>query len=192
MQEKGRIKMARVYVFLADGFEEIEALTPVDLLRRAGVETKTVSIMDGKRVVGSHQIAVEADLTLEEADFESVQVLVLPGGLPGTTNLGACKLLVEKLKQFAANEEKKVAAICAAPSVLGENGILQGKKAICYPGWEEKLLGADVQAGAKVVIDGNVITSRGMGTAMDFGLTLVAELTDEETAKKLAAGTQYA
>lgn len=184
--------MARVYVFLADGFEEIEALTPVDLLRRAGVETKTVSIMDGKRVVGSHQIAVEADLTLEEADFESVQVLVLPGGLPGTTNLGACKLLVEKLKQFAANEEKKVAAICAAPSVLGENGILQGKKAICYPGWEEKLLGADVQAGAKVVIDGNVITSRGMGTAMDFGLTLVAELTDEETAKKLAAGTQYA
>lgn len=183
--------MAEVYVFLADGFEEIEALTPVDLLRRAGVDVQTVSIMEGKQVNGSHKIRVEADLMLTEADFENVSVLVLPGGLPGATHLGECEKLVEELKRFAGQPAKKVAAICAAPSVLGQNGILNGKKAICYPGFEDKLTGAFVQAGAKAVVDGNVITSRGMGTAIDFGLALVAELRGNETAEKLAAGIQF-
>ncbi len=184
--------MAQVYLFLANGFEEIEALTPVDLLRRAGIEIQTVSITAEQRVTGSHGITVEADLTLEEADFDQAQVLVLPGGLPGTTNLGGCPVLTEELKRFAADKTRKVAAICAAPSVLGELGILKGKRAICFPGWEEKLEGAQVQAGAKAVIDGNVITSRGMGTAVEFSLALVQELKDRETAEKLAASIQFA
>lgn len=185
------LNMAKVYVFLADGFEEIEALTPVDLLRRAGVEVQTVSIMEGKQVTGSHQIRVEADLMLAEADFESVSVLVLPGGMPGAAHLGECGKLLEELKRFAGQPEKKVAAICAAPSVLGQNGILNGKKAICFPGFEDKLIGAEVQTGAKAVVDGNVITSRGMGTAIDFGLALVAELCGREKAEKLAATIQF-
>lgn len=183
--------MAEVYVFLADGFEEIEALTPVDLLRRAGVEVQTVSIMERQQVNGSHKIKVEADLMLAEADFESASVLVLPGGLPGATHLGECEKLVEELKRFAGQPEKKVAAICAAPSVLGQNGILNGKKAICFPGFEDKLTGADIQTGAKAVVDGNVITSRGMGTAIDFGLALVAELRGNDVAEKLASGIQF-
>ena len=183
--------MAQVYVFLAEGFEEIEALTPVDMLRRAGVETQMVSITEERKVTGSHGIAVEADLVLTEADFENTQVLVLPGGLPGTTNLGNCEKLVAELKRYAADPESKVAAICAAPSVLGLNGILEGKDAICYPGWEEKLIGARVQTGAKAVVDGNVITSRGMGTALDFSLALIRELKGAETADKLAAAVQF-
>lgn len=183
--------MAQVYVFLAEGFEEIEALTPVDMLRRAGIEVQTVSVMGDRKVTGSHRITVEADLTLAEADFETAQVLVLPGGLPGTTNLGSCEKLVTELKRYAAAADRKVAAICAAPSVLGQNGILEGKSAVCYPGWEDKLTGAQVQAGAKAVIDGNVITSRGMGTAIDFSLALIQELKDKETADKLAAAVQY-
>ena len=183
--------MAQVYVFLAEGFEEIEALTPVDMLRRAGIEVQTVSVMENRKVTGSHRITVEADLTLAEADFETAQVLVLPGGLPGTANLGSCEKLVAELKRYAAAADRKVAAICAAPSVLGQNGILEGKRAVCYPGWEDKLTGAQVQAGAKAVIDGNVITSRGMGTAIDFSLALIQELKDKETADKLVAAVQY-
>ena len=183
--------MAQVYLFLANGFEEIEALTPVDLLRRAGIEIQTVSITADRMVTGSHGIAVEADLTLEEADFERAQVLVLPGGLPGTTNLGNCLVLTEELKRFAAEERRKVAAICAAPSVLGQLGLLKGKRAICFPGWEEKLEGAQIEEGAKAVVDGNVITSRGMGTAVEFSLALVKELKDRETAEKLAASIQF-
>lgn len=183
--------MALVYIFLAEGFEEIEALTPVDMLRRAGVETRTVSITEENKVTGSHGITVETDLVWSQADFDEATVLVLPGGLPGTTHLGECAPLVEQLKAFAASQEKKVAAICAAPSVLGLNGILEGRKAICFPGWEDKLLGAEVQAGARAVVDGNVITSRGMGTSLDFSLALITELVNQETAEKLAATVQY-
>lgn len=183
--------MAQVYLFLAEGFEEIEALTPVDILRRAGISVSTVSITPERRVVGSHGIAVEADLSLEEADFEEAEVLVLPGGLPGTTNLGNCKMLADELCRFAADSTKKVAAICAAPSVLGQLGLLQGKRAVCYPGWEEKLTGADVQAGAKAVVDGNVVTSRGMGTAVDFSLALLSQLQGQEAAEKMAAAIQF-
>ena len=107
------------------------------------------------------------------------------------TNLGNCLVLTEELERFAAEERRKVAAICAAPSVLGQLGLLKGKRAICFPGWEEKLEGAQIEEGAKAVVDGNVITSRGMGTAVEFSLALVQELKDRETAEKLAASIQF-
>ena len=124
--------MSRVYVFLADGFEEIEGLTVVDILRRAGVDTTTVSIMERRNVMGSHKIPVMADACFGEVDFSEGELLVLPGGMPGTRYLGECRPLTELLLQFF-REGRKVAAICAAPSVLGGLGILEGKKAACYP-----------------------------------------------------------
>lgn len=181
--------MSRVYVFLADGLEEIEGLTVVDILRRAGVETRTVSISGNRKVVGSHQIPIEADILIEEADFEEAELLVLPGGMPGTLHLGACKTLTDQLVKFAA-EGKKVAAICAAPSVLGDLGILKGKKACCYPGFEPRLAGAEVVY-EEVALDGNVTTSRGMGTAIPFALNLVAQLVSEEKAVELKKGIIY-
>ena len=186
------MEMSRlVYLFLADGFEEIEALTPVDLLRRAGVEVQTVSVTGKKEVMGSHKIPVICDTTFEEINPEDADVLVIPGGLPGTTTLAAHEGLGEAFKAAAANPEKKVAAICAAPSVLGGLGILNGKRAICFPGWEDKLTGAQIIEGARVVVDDNVTTSRGMGTAFDFGLSLVAQLVSEEKAEELAETTQF-
>lgn len=182
---------AGVYVFLAEGFELVEALMPVDMLRRADIPVQTVSITASRQVTSSNKVSVEADLALAEADFALAEALVLPGGLPGTTNLGACPLLVEKLKEFAADPSKKVAAICAAPSVLGQNGLLAGKRAICYPGWEDKLEGAVVQPGAKAVVDGNIITSRGMGTAMEFSLALITELAGGEAAARVASAVQF-
>lgn len=181
--------MTKVYVFLADGFEEIEGLTVVDLLRRAGAEVTTVSINGTKKVCGSHNIRLEADALFEETDYSDAAILVLPGGMPGTKHLGAHKGLTELL--LKANEAGGgIAAICAAPSVLGDLGILKGKKAVCYPGFEERLAGADVQA-CSVVTDGNVTTSRGMGTAIDFSLELVKRLFGAEKAENLAKAIVY-
>lgn len=182
--------MAKVYIFLADGFEEIEGLTPVDILRRGKVEVSTVSIMGRKEINGSHGIKVEADELFEEADFSDGAMLVLPGGLKGTNNLMAHEGLKKLLFEYDA-AGKYVCAICAAPSVLGVNGLLKGKKAICYPGFEEKLEGATVIPGAKEVHDGNFVTSRGMGTAMDFSLKLLELMTDAGTAEKIASGVQF-
>ena len=135
--------MSEVCVFLADGFEEIEGLTVVDLLRRAGIETRTVSIMGQEEIQGAHGIIVKADSLFENTDFSEVKMLVLPGGMPGTIHLKEHKGLEELILKH--NEEKKyLAAICAAPTVFGGMGILKGKKAICYPGMEEGLTGADV------------------------------------------------
>lgn len=181
--------MSRVYVFLADGFEEIEGLTVVDILRRAGVDTQMVSISGNLTVTGSHKIAVQADLGIQEAEFASADLLVLPGGMPGTTNLGACEALTEQLVRFY-KEGKKIAAICAAPSVLGDLGLLKGKKAVCYPGFEERLMGAEVLY-EKVAVDGNVTTSRGMGTAIPFALALVEQLVSKEKAEELKKGIIY-
>lgn len=181
--------MSRAYVFLADGFEEIEGLTVVDILRRAGVETSMVSITDRLQVTGSHQIPIRADVCIQEADFDSAELLVLPGGMPGTLNLGQCRALTERLVQFH-KEGKKVAAICAAPSVLGDLGILEGKKACCYPGFEERLKGAEVVFD-EVAADGNVTTSRGMGTAIPFALALVEQLVSKEKAMELKKGIIY-
>jgi len=181
--------MSRVCVFLADGFEEIEGLTVVDILRRAGVDTQMVSITEKRMVTGSHAISVQADICLREADFSATELLVLPGGMPGTLHLGECQMLTELLVQFSESG-KKVAAICAAPSVLGDLGILKGKKAVCYPGFEKRLSGAEVVYD-KVAEDGNVTTSRGMGTAIPFALSLVSQLVSEKKAQELKNGIIY-
>lgn len=181
--------MTKIGVFLADGFEEIEGLTVVDVLRRAGVEVTAISIMGRKEIYGAHQIAVLADELFENIEFESLHGLVLPGGMPGTTNLGAHDGVKKQIKEFA-EEGKMVAAICAAPSVLGENGILKGKKAVCYPSFEEKLNGAEVLF-QETVQDGNVITSRGMGTAISFSLSIIEYFINKEKAEEIAEAIIY-
>lgn len=181
--------MGRVYVFLADGFEEIEGLTVVDILRRAGVETSMVSITDDLQVIGSHQIPIRTDICIKDANFDDAELLVLPGGMPGTLHLGQCRILTDQLVRFS-KDGRKVAAICAAPSVLGDLGILKGKRACCYPGFEERLAGAEV-AFDKVTVDGNVTTSRGMGTAIPFALALVEQLVSKEKAAELKKGIIY-
>ena len=173
--------MAEVLLFVADGTEEIEALTVVDLLRRVGVEVDIVSIEDSIEVEGSHAIIIKADKMLCEAKWEEAKMLVLPGGMPGTNRLMACETLVEKLKEF--NEQGKfLAAICAAPMVLGVNGILEGRNATSYPGFEDKLIGANCVTDA-VAADGNVITSRGLGTAIEFSSAIITALRDDAVAK---------
>lgn len=181
--------MEKAYVFLADGFEEIEGLTVVDILRRAGADTQTVSVMGRKEITGSHRITLQADLVFEETSFEDGTLFVLPGGMPGTKHLGAHEGLTSLLKKAAA-EGKRVAAICAAPSVLGDLGLLEGKHAACYPGFEDRLKGAQVEF-TPVVTDGNITTSRGMGTAILFALSLAAQLTGTEKAEELAKGIIY-
>jgi len=178
-----------IYLFLADGFEEVEALAVVDLLRRSGLGCNMVSIMGREEVTGSHKITVKADLLIQDADFDSADILILPGGMPGTTNLGNCEILTEQVKAFAVSE-KPLAAICAAPGVLGQCGVLQGKRAACYPGCEGNLIGAQIVY-EEVVQDGNIITSRGMGTAIPFGLAIVGMFLGEEEAKKLEKGIVY-
>ena len=163
-----------IYVFLADGFEEVEALTPIDLLRRAELEVVTVGVT-GKTVTGSHGIAVAADITAEEVDMNrDVQMLVLPGGMPGTLNLEKSEI-VRACIQVAMTREIYLAAICAAPSILGHMGLLEGKKAACYVGFEEQLTGATATKEA-VVQDGRFITARGAGVALPFALKLTEVL----------------
>lgn len=181
--------MKTVYVFLAEGFEEIEALTPVDLFKRAGVSVKMVAIGDDLMVTGSHGISVKADQKFEDCDFSDGQMLVLPGGMPGTLHLKAHEGLRALLNTFH-REQKMIGAICAAPSVLGELGILQGRRACCYPGFEEQLTGAKPE-NVPVVIDGHLITSRGMGTAIEFGLALITQLKDQAVAEEIRAGIIY-
>lgn len=187
-REEGRMEKT-IYLFLADGFEEVEALAVVDLLRRSGLGCTMVSISGNREVEGSHKIMVRADLLLSEIDFAAADMLILPGGMPGTTSLGACTVLTGQLRAFH-KEGKLLAAICAAPSVLGEQGILEGKKAACYPGFEEKLAGAEIVFD-EVAVDGNVITSRGMGTAIPFGLAIVEKLLGKEAAEKLGKSVVY-
>lgn len=181
--------MAKTLIFLADGFEEIEALTVVDLLRRAGIEISMVSIMGRKSVTGSHKITVEADELFDEADFGSADMLILPGGMPGTSNLFGCDALKEKIKEFY-DQKKLLAAICAAPTVYGKMGLLDGVRACCYPGCETDLKGADVQT-TEVTKDGNFITSRGMGTAIPFGLAIIEQFQGKEAADAMAKKIVY-
>ena len=181
--------MKKAAVFFALGFEEVEALTQVDLLRRAGIDVDMVSITDETSVFGAHNIEVVCDEILEEIDKDSYDALILPGGMPGTKNLGNCSELIEMLKKY--NEEGKVvAAICAAPMVLGRNGILEGKKACCYPGFEEFLEGAEV-CEDKVAADGNVITSRGVGTAIEFAGALIEALVGKDAADEVKESIIY-
>jgi 4-methyl-5(b-hydroxyethyl)-thiazole monophosphate biosynthesis len=180
--------MSNVIVFLADGFEEIEGLTVVDLLRRAGIKVTTVSIKEEKEIMGAHQIQVMADVTLSQADFDGVDMLVLPGGMPGTLHLGECKVVTEKCVEFF-KAGKEVAAICAAPSVLGDLGILEGKRCTCYPGFEDRLKG--IVSTNPVEADGNVTTSRGMGTAIPFALKLIEKLINAEKAEEIKDSIIY-
>ena len=176
--------MSRIGIFMANGCEEIEGLTVVDIARRAGIEIDTISITGADEVTSSHKVTFKTDTTKEEADFSQYDGIVLPGGMPGTTNLGADETVNKVIKEFAA-QGKLVAAICAAPSVLGQAGLLEGKKATCFPGFEDKLTGAEFTED-KVAVAGNIITSRGMGTTIPFALEIVKYLIDEETADTVA------
>lgn len=183
------VQVAKVYAFLATGFEEVEALAVIDLLRRAAVEVDMISVTGDLRVTGAHNIEIKADKLFEEADFKNIDLLFLPGGMPGTHNLDTHEGLLEKIIEFD-KEEKYIAAICAAPSVFGHLGILKDRYATCYPGFEKELIGAKV-TNDKVVVDGHIITARGMGTAIDLGLQLISILVDEKTAEEKAKGICY-
>lgn len=181
--------MSKAAVFFGTGYEEIEALTVVDILRRAGIETDMVSVTGERTVTSSHKVTVEMNETLEEVDFNSLDVIVLPGGMPGTKNLEACEPLMEQVDRFAANG-KLVAAICAAPSILGHRGHLKGKKACSFPSFEDHLEGAEVLH-QPAVIDGNIITGRGMGAAVPFGLAILEKLQGKDAADQMAKTIVY-
>ena len=181
--------MSKLCIFMADGVEEVEALTPVDLLRRAKIDIDMVSIMGREEITGSHKIVIRTDKKLEDISPEAYDGLICPGGLVGTQNLKADERVLELCRSFF-EEKKLTAAICAAPTVLGAAGILDGKKATCYPGCEDGLTGATPLTDP-VVKDGTIITSRGMGTAVDFGLAIVEYFTDTATADELAKKVVY-
>ncbi len=181
--------MKKVCVFLADGFEEIEGLTVVDILRRAGVETETVSVMGRKQINGAHGIIVEADKVFEEADIAGADMLVMPGGMPGTLNLKAHEGLRKQILSFNS-QGKYLAAICAAPTVLSELGLLKEKKACAYPSFEEELDCGEVLK-VPTVTDGNITTGRGMGAAIPFALRLTAILCGDEKAEEIRKSVVY-
>ena len=170
-------------IFLAEGFEEIEALATVDVLSRGGISAKTVSVTEKFDVEGAHGITVLADILFEDTDFHGVDILILPGGMPGTRNLEKHAGLIELIKKFH-NDKKWIAAICAAPKILGKLGLLKGQVATCYPGFEKDLEGA-ILSDESVVLSSHFITSRGAGTAVLFGLKLVEVLKNKETADEL-------
>jgi len=178
-----------IYIFLAPGFEEAEALVPADLLRRAGVETALVGV-SGPEVAGSHRITVKADLSLDQVDPAQAEMLVLPGGGLGVENLGRSPA-VEALVRQAAERGVPIAAICAAPTLLARYGLLEGKNAVCYPGLEDKLTGATARPEESVVVDGQFTTGRAAGSAFDFGLKLVERLKGPEKAREVRDGVCY-
>ena len=181
--------MSKIGIFFAEGFEEIEALTVVDVCRRCGIEIEMVSAYGEQQVLGSHDILVTMDKTFAEADFASYDMMVLPGGGKGTQGLEACAPLMEKLDEFY-KAGKYVAAICAAPSIFGHRGYLKGRRACSYPTFESHLEGATVTAGPAVV-DGKVITSRGMGTSIDFALAIAEVFCGKQAAEEMAAKIVY-
>lgn len=178
--------MGTVYVFFADGFEEVEALTAVDVLRRADVNVEIVSVTPDEIVRGAHGVSVLCDKNIVNCDFFDAEMLLLPGGMPGAATLSECKELQRELLRFA-EAGKPIAAICAAPMALGKLGILKGKRATCYPGFEQFLEGAEC-TGALVEQDGNIITGKGPGAAMAFALKAVELLCGAEKVAELKAG----
>ena len=177
--------MKKAYLFLAYGFEEVEALTAVDLLRRAGIEVITVSISCNNTVTGAHRIPVVADIKLDESGFNNADAIILPGGQPGVDNLKACERVREIVKRNYDNG-KLICAICAAPMILGEMGLVNGRKATSYPGCEAALTGADISEDS-VCVDGNIITSRGVGTAIDFSVEIIKKLEGDKKAEEIRA-----
>lgn len=177
------------FIFLADGFEESEAIVPIDLLRRAGADLTTVSISEKRSVLSTHGIEILADKLFEECEFSDCDFLILPGGMPGTTNLNNCEKLKTLLKtHFSAG--KTLAAICAAPMILGEIGALDGCEAVCYPGFEKYLRGAKI-GDEKVVACKNIITARGAGCATEFGLKIIEKLFGTEKRDEIAKNIIY-
>lgn len=171
-----------IYVFLADGFEETEAITTIDYLRRCELEVKTVGVK-ALPVIGSHKIKVIADILATDVELKKIDMIVLPGGMPGTINLEQSKIVNEAI-DYCAENNKIIAAICAAPSILGHKGLLKGKDATCFAGFEDELFGANFKTD-DVVIDGNIITSRSAGTANQFSFALVTKLLSKERADLL-------
>lgn len=192
MKNRGDEKMKTAIVFLADGFEECEGLLVVDLLRRAGVEVVTASIMGRKEITSSHGITLQADALAEDVDFDAADMVVLPGGLPGTNYLGESEIVREQCLTFAgaSARAKYVAAICAAPSVLAGLGLLEGKRATCHTNFEDKMPGAIVTRESVTVSD-NIITGQGLGAAIPFALKLAEVLVDRKTADEIAAAICY-
>lgn len=180
--------MDNILLFLADGFEEIEAITAIDIIRRGEIEVITVSINKTLQVKGSHGIIVLADELIEDVNFNDSKMLILPGGMPGTLNLEKNIILKEKIELFHKNR-KYIAAICAAPSILGKLGILDGKKAVSYPSFEKFLYGATI--GEKIEMDGNIITATGVGTAIDFALNIVEIFKGKDKSDEIKAGILY-
>lgn len=179
-----------VYVFLAEGFEEVEALTPVDVLRRGGIDVKTVGVTS-KNVTGSHKITVTCDITPDEAVFDNLEGIILPGGMPGTENLEKDSNVM-KFIDYASQHKKIIGAICAAPMILGHKGLLQGKNAVCYTGYEKELTGAHV-LDRPAVRDGNIVTGWGAGGAFDFALLYLETITEnKDIAEKTARSMRYA
>lgn len=181
--------MAKVYEFIANGTEEIEALTVVDVLRRGGVDIKTVSISGSEFVEMSHGVTIKCDTTIEDADLSDADMLLLPGGLPGATNLLAHEG-VRKAMTRQACENKKIGAICAAPMVLGDLGLLKGKKATCYPGFEKYLTGAEYTH-ELVTVDGNIITGEGPAATFPYAYEILGMFTDKSVVEGLKEGMMY-
>lgn len=177
-----------IYLFLANGFEEIEGLTPLDVLRRAGEDVMTVGVGSDK-ITSSHKVTVICDTTVDKIEKrDDLKAVILPGGMPGTLNLEADKTVQEYI-DFANEKGAFVCAICAAPSILGHKGLLDGKKAISFPGFEKDLRGAEISENG-VVRDGNIITAKGMGVSLDFGLEILSALQGKEKADAVRAAVQ--
>ena len=176
------------YCFLADGFEETEALAPVDILRRAGIPVTTVGV-GSEMIRGSHDIYVKADMNIDDFEInDEISGVILPGGMPGVKNLDACDK-VKEVVSYCVLRDLYVCAICAAPSILGRMGVLMNKRATCFPGFEDELLSAKVSAD-KVVTDGRIITAKGAGCALEFGFEIVSQAVGEHKAEQVAASMQ--
>lgn len=175
------------YVFLADGFEEVEAMAPVDVMRRAKLDVKTVGVT-GCEVTGSHNITVRADIALDDVQLEELEGVILPGGMPGTLNLEKSQGVIDAVR-YAYENGKIIAAICAAPSIFGHLGYLDGRKATCFPSFEKELKGAEYTA-AHTETDGNVITAKGAGCAVEFGYAIVSKAVSKAVADKVIGDMQ--
>lgn len=181
-----------VYVFLANGFEETEAICPIDIMRRAGIEVELVSISEDLIVKGAHGITLKADKKITEISVsrDDLELIMLPGGMPGTNNLYDCRPLRDMII-LAANRKLPIAAICAAPMILGRLGLLSEKTAVCYPGFEAELIGANIPKRARVAVSDNIITAAGMGVANEFGFAIVEKLRSREVANKIAKSIRF-
>lgn len=181
--------MSKVITFISDGTEEVECLTIIDILRRAGIEAPLISISDRRKITSSHGIIIEADSCFDEYDLGDADMLFIPGGLPGTTHMSDHEGLAELIRSYAA-QGKRIAAVCAGPSVIGRLGLLAGHKATCFPGWEDKLIGAEY-TGEEFVTDGQFTTGRGLGACVDMALELVRLLENEELALDIKTRIQH-